>query len=65
AEELGAASVGLPAFGTGVGGFPVDECARIMVAEARSFEPKSLERVVFAVFGEEAEAAFRRELETS
>jgi O-acetyl-ADP-ribose deacetylase (regulator of RNase III) len=65
AEELGAVSVGLPAFGTGVGGFPVDECARIMVAEARSFEPKSLERVVFAVFGEEAQAAFRRELETS
>jgi O-acetyl-ADP-ribose deacetylase len=65
AEELGATSVGLPAFGTGVGGFPVDECARIMVAEARSFEPKSLERVVFAVFGEEAQAAFRRELETS
>jgi O-acetyl-ADP-ribose deacetylase (regulator of RNase III) len=63
AEELGATSVGLPAFGTGVGGFPVDECAQIMVAEARSFEAKSLERVVFAVFGGEAEAAFRRELE--
>ena len=65
AEEVGAGSVGLPAFGTGVGGFPVDECARIMVAEARSFEPKSLERVVFAVFGEEAEAAFQRALEQS
>jgi O-acetyl-ADP-ribose deacetylase (regulator of RNase III) len=65
AEELGAASVGLPAFGTGVGGFPVDECARIMVAEARSFEPKSLERVVFAVFGAEAEAAFQRALAQS
>lgn len=65
AEELGATSVGLPAFGTGVGGFPVDECARIMVAEARSFEPKSLERVVFAVFGGEAEAAFQRALAQS
>jgi O-acetyl-ADP-ribose deacetylase (regulator of RNase III) len=63
AEELGATSVGLPAFGTGVGGFPVGECARIMVAEARSFEPKSLERVVFAVFGEEAERTFRAAVE--
>jgi O-acetyl-ADP-ribose deacetylase len=65
AEELGATSVGLPAFGTGVGGFPVDECAQIMVAEARSFEPKSLERVVFAVFGGEAEAAFRAAVDSS
>jgi O-acetyl-ADP-ribose deacetylase len=65
AEELGATSVGLPAFGTGVGGFPVDECAQIMVAEARSFEAKSLERVVFAVFGGEAEAAFRAAVDSS
>ena len=65
ADELGARSLALPAFGTGVGGFPVEECARIMVAETRSFEPKSLERVVFAVFGEEAETAFRAAVETS
>src|SRR6266508_6613646 len=31
-DELGAESVALPAFGTGVGGFPLDECAGIMVA---------------------------------
>src|SRR3954471_23348879 len=31
AEELGARSLALVAFGTGVGGFPVDEAARIMV----------------------------------
>ena len=35
ADELGCASLALPAFGTGVGGFPLEECARIMVAEAR------------------------------
>jgi O-acetyl-ADP-ribose deacetylase len=58
ADELGATSVALPAFGTGVGGFPVEEAARIMVAEARSFEPRSLERVVFAVFGEPAARQF-------
>ena len=58
ADELGAASLALPAFGTGVGGFPLDECARIMVEEARRFEPRSLRRVVFAVFGDETRAAF-------
>jgi O-acetyl-ADP-ribose deacetylase (regulator of RNase III) len=58
ADELGCASLALPAFGTGVGGFPVDECARIMVEEGRSFTGRSLERVVFAVFGEPAAAAF-------
>jgi O-acetyl-ADP-ribose deacetylase len=58
ADELGARSVALPAFGTGVGGFPLEECAAIMVAQARSYEPASLERVVFAVYGEPAEEAF-------
>ena len=55
ADDLGARSLALPAFGTGVGGLPIEECARAMVAAARSFEPHSLERVVFAVFGAEAE----------
>jgi O-acetyl-ADP-ribose deacetylase len=58
ADELGAHSLALPAFGTGVGGFPLDECARIMVAEARAHEPHQLKRVVFAVFGDEARQAF-------
>jgi O-acetyl-ADP-ribose deacetylase (regulator of RNase III) len=58
AEELGARSLALPAFGTGVGGFPVSECAGIMVSAVRAHAPGSLERVVFAVFGAEAERAF-------
>jgi O-acetyl-ADP-ribose deacetylase (regulator of RNase III) len=62
ADELGAESLALPAFGTGVGGFPLDECARIMVSAVRDHEPSSLERVVFAVFGDDAEAAFERTL---
>jgi O-acetyl-ADP-ribose deacetylase (regulator of RNase III) len=60
ADELGAVSLALPAFGTGVGGFPLDECARIMVDAVRGFEGRSLRRVVFAVFGAEARAAFER-----
>jgi O-acetyl-ADP-ribose deacetylase (regulator of RNase III) len=62
ADGLGAESVALPAFGTGVGGFPLDQCARIMVAEARAHEPRNLRRVVFAVYGADAGAAFRTAL---
>jgi O-acetyl-ADP-ribose deacetylase (regulator of RNase III) len=62
ADELGAKSLALPAFGTGVGGFPLDECARLMVEEARAYEPHSLQDVVFAVFGEHARRAFEAAL---
>jgi len=58
AEELGARSLALVAFGTGVGGFPIDEAARIMVPVARE-HTGALGRIVFAVYGEEAERAFR------
>jgi O-acetyl-ADP-ribose deacetylase (regulator of RNase III) len=63
ADELGARSLALPAFGSGVGGFPLRECARIMVEEVRGHEPVSLERVVFAVFGDEAREAFHDAVE--
>jgi O-acetyl-ADP-ribose deacetylase (regulator of RNase III) len=59
ADELGLESLALPAFGTGVGGFPLDGCAAIMVPAAATFESRTLRRVVFAVFGPEAERAFR------
>jgi O-acetyl-ADP-ribose deacetylase len=58
ADELGCASLALPAFGTGVGGFPLAECARLMVEEARGFAGGSLRRVVFAVHGAAARDAF-------
>ena len=58
AEELGCRSVALVAFGTGVGGFPLDEAARLMVGAAR-LHTGQLERIVFAVHGAEAERAFR------
>jgi O-acetyl-ADP-ribose deacetylase len=61
ADELGAKSLALVAFGTGVGGFPVEEAARIEVEEVRRHldEGSGLERVIFAVRGDEAEQAFR------
>ena len=67
ADELGAKSLALVAFGTGVGGFPVEEAARIEVEEVRHHlnGDSGLERVVFAVFGENAEAAFSAALAES
>jgi len=62
ADELGCRSLALPAFGTGVGGFPLARCAAIMVEEARIFPAATLERVIFAVYGSEAYEAFSSEL---
>ena len=61
AEELGARSLALVAFGTGVGGFPLDEAARIETEEVhrRLDAGSGLERIVFAVHGEPARAAFQ------
>src|SRR5207245_11452667 len=62
ADELGCESLALPAFGTGVGGFPVDECAQIMVEAVRGYVPNSVRRVVCAVYGPDAERAFKTAL---
>jgi len=60
ADEHAVASIAFPAFGTGVGGFALDECARIMIgavrAEAASL--KSVRRVRFVLFGQSAYRAF-------
>ena len=65
ADKLGCRSLALVAFGTGVGGFPIEEAAAIEVAEARRHVAgeSGLERVVFAVRGTEALAAFEAALE--
>ncbi len=64
AEELGARSLALVAFGTGVGGFPLEEAARIEVEEVRRHldDTSGLERVVFAVHGDAARRAFEAAL---
>ena len=64
-DELGIKSIAFPALGTGVGGFPLDECARIMISEVRQHSDKKtgLERVVFALYNEPACQVFRQELD--
>ncbi|MDO8212780.1 macro domain-containing protein [Conexibacter sp. CPCC 206217] len=62
AEDLGVRSLALVAFGTGVGGFPLEQAAQIEIEEVlRHLEEtpdSTLERIVFAVRGPDAHAAF-------
>jgi O-acetyl-ADP-ribose deacetylase (regulator of RNase III) len=65
ADELGARSLALVAFGTGVGGFSLADAADIEVSEVRRHLDAGgsrLDRVVFAVRGEEALRAFEAAL---
>ena len=64
AKEIGARSIAFPAISTGVYGFPLERATEIAVATVRDFlkEESAVERVIFCVFGPEAEAAYRREL---
>jgi O-acetyl-ADP-ribose deacetylase len=65
ADQIGARSLALVAFGTGVGGFPMAEAARIEVEEVRRHlaSGSGLELIVFAVFGAEAQDVFEQALE--
>ncbi len=64
-DELGIKSIAFPALGTGVGGFPLGECAGIMIGEVRRYSAgkTGLEKVVFVLFDQTAYQAFRQELE--
>ena len=60
ARDIGAQSIAFPALGTGVGGFPLDEAARITVEAVRDelTRSPSIEIVTFALRGAAAYEAF-------
>jgi putative ATPase len=64
ADELGAATVALPAISTGIYGFPLERAARICAAAAKRFaaSARSVRRVVFVLFDESAREVFAREI---
>jgi O-acetyl-ADP-ribose deacetylase (regulator of RNase III) len=63
ADRCHARSVAVPAFGTGVGGFPIYQCASIMLAETVRYlkdHPKTgLRRIIFSTYSDTAKAAFK------
>lgn len=54
-------TIAFPAVGTGIAGFPLRECAEIMLREVvKHFEsPTSIEKVSFVLFDQEALGAFQ------
>ena len=66
ANRAHARSLALPAFGTGVGGVPIYQCASIMVAETvrylKEHKGTGLRRVAFTVYSDPARAAFKNAL---
>jgi O-acetyl-ADP-ribose deacetylase (regulator of RNase III) len=66
-EEGGYRSVALPAIATGsIGGYPVENCARIMMQQIvdYTFEPlKSLREIIICVDGDTALEPFEREFQ--
>jgi O-acetyl-ADP-ribose deacetylase (regulator of RNase III) len=64
AREIGAETLAIPALGTGVGGFPMAEGARVAVAAVRAELARSprVTRVTFALRGAAAYEAFRQAL---
>jgi O-acetyl-ADP-ribose deacetylase (regulator of RNase III) len=64
AESKKLSSIGIPALGTGVGGFSIYHCAKVMITEAIDFlvGSKSVTRITFVLFEQSSYAAFEEEL---
>lgn len=64
AAERGLKTIAFPAVGTGIAGFPLEECANIMLEEAAKHlrHETSLEKVYFVLFDDRACDVFTRAL---
>jgi len=62
AAEKGLRSIAFPAVGTGIAGFPLAECAQVMLHEVAEHlkSPTSLENIYFVLFDAAAVAAFEK-----
>ncbi|HUY12061.1 MAG TPA: macro domain-containing protein [Terriglobia bacterium] len=62
AEEKTFRTIAFPAIGTGIAGFPMEDCARIMIGEVLSHLKSltSLEKVYFVLFDDAALEVFRK-----
>ncbi|MFH1685957.1 MAG: macro domain-containing protein [bacterium] len=65
AEKLKLKSIAFPAFGTGVGGFPMAACANIMTTTVKGYQglAKNLKRVQFCLFDALGYQAFKKAVE--
>lgn len=65
ADKLKLSSIALPAFGTGVGSFPMTACANIMTAAVHGYSglAENLRLVQFCLFSGDAHTMFKNALE--
>lgn len=61
AEEKGFKTIAFPAIGTGIAGFPLDDCAKIMITEVLEHlkSRSSLEKIYFVLYDDAALKTFR------
>jgi len=65
AGEKGMRSVAFPAIGTGAGGFPIEECASVMIKTVTDYLKEGdarIEKIYFVLFDEPSLKAFEKEL---
>jgi O-acetyl-ADP-ribose deacetylase len=65
ADENRLRTIAFPAIGTGVGGFPLEECAEIMIGVVSDYlieEDTAIEKVYFVLFDDTAYGAFDKAL---
>jgi len=62
ADQKGLKSIAFPAVGTGIAGFPLRECAEIMLRESGKHleKSRSLEKVYFVLFDQDAQQVFEQ-----
>ena len=62
AAQKGLKTISFPAVGTGIAGFPMEECAEIMLSEVAAHlkQDTSVEKVFFVLFDDEALKTFKK-----
>jgi len=67
AAELGLDSIALPAISTGIFGYPMDRCAKVMTRAVKDWldthKTGNVKKVVFCVWDDNAYSTFRREID--
>jgi O-acetyl-ADP-ribose deacetylase (regulator of RNase III) len=64
AEDIGAATIALPAISAGTFGFPLEKAAEISVAALRSFVPNAeyVQKIILCLYDDAAYDAFQQAL---
>ncbi|MGC8595631.1 MAG: macro domain-containing protein [Candidatus Kryptoniota bacterium] len=65
ADQNNIRTIAFPALGTGVGGFPMEKAAKIMLSAAKEYlqVSKKIEKVTFVLYDQDGYNVFKKELE--